>query len=190
MTDTGWVTQVEAAELLGVHRSAVPKMIRRGDLTPRQGRPSLSRDDVMKLAAARVTAAEERELRRAAKPVGPRPPDQEHEWLLGQAAADLGARAFSFETALDAGPVLVPGGDLTVNRSPSDVNWDLNLPMSAAWQAHDLMVDRLMSEGEQLRSTRSRGRTRPVGPSPRAPSLATTPYPTRTTSKTKTSLKS
>jgi hypothetical protein len=87
VTDTGWVTQVEAADLLGVHRSAVPKKVRRGDLTPRHGRPSLSRDEVVKLAAARATAAKERELRRTTEPVGPRPPDQEHEWLLCQAAA-------------------------------------------------------------------------------------------------------
>ncbi|WP_210651366.1 helix-turn-helix domain-containing protein [Nocardioides sp. SYSU D00065] len=85
---TAWVTQREAAELLGVHVSAVPKMVRRGDLTPRAGRPSLSRVAVLELAAARAAAVaerEERQLRPA--PIGPRPPNDEHEWLLAPAAA-------------------------------------------------------------------------------------------------------
>jgi hypothetical protein len=82
-----WVSQLEAAALLGVHRSAVPKMVRRGDLTPRRGRPSLSRDEVLQLAAARAGAAEERERRQTAQPIGPRPPDAEHEWLRAPAAA-------------------------------------------------------------------------------------------------------
>jgi hypothetical protein len=76
-------------------------MIRRGDLTPRRGRPSLSRDDVTKLAANRAKAAEERVLRRTAEPVGPGPQDQEHEWLLGQAAA---AGAGVHEIALNVRP--------------------------------------------------------------------------------------
>ena len=37
-----WVTVREAAEILGVHMSAVPKMVRRGDLTPRTQRPRLN----------------------------------------------------------------------------------------------------------------------------------------------------
>jgi hypothetical protein len=62
-------------------------MVRRGNLRPRHGRPSLSRDEVVRFAAARAAAAEEQGLRRTAGPVGPLPPDQEHVWLLGQAAA-------------------------------------------------------------------------------------------------------
>lgn len=87
---TAWVTQREAAELLGVHVSAVPKMVRRGDLSPRDGKPSLSRDQVLELAAARAVASAEREKRRTTPPqppTGPRPPDEEHEWLLPPAAA-------------------------------------------------------------------------------------------------------
>jgi hypothetical protein len=82
------VTQRQAAQLLGVHPSLIPKMLRRGDLTSRRERPSLSRAQVLELAAARERAAAER-AERDAKPrsAGPRPPDDEHEWLLGPAAA-------------------------------------------------------------------------------------------------------
>lgn len=82
-----WVTQREAARLLGVHASAVPKMVRRGDLTPRDVAPSLSRAQVLELAAARAAAAAELEARQTRKVVDPRPPDDEHEWLLAPAAA-------------------------------------------------------------------------------------------------------
>lgn len=84
---TEWLTQREAAERLGVHLSLVPKMVRRGDLTPRKGRPSLSLDEVVQLAAARKAAAIERDRRRATPRVGPVSPDDEHEWLLAPAAA-------------------------------------------------------------------------------------------------------
>lgn len=66
-----WVTQREAAELLRVHMSAVPKMVRRGDLSPRDGKPSLSRDRVVELAAARAVATAERERRRTTPPQPP-----------------------------------------------------------------------------------------------------------------------
>lgn len=59
-----WVTQNEAARLLGVHVSLVPKMVRRGDLTPRRERPSLRRDQVDELAAARKAAVADQESRR------------------------------------------------------------------------------------------------------------------------------
>jgi hypothetical protein len=63
-------------------------MLRRGDLTSRRERPSLSRTQVLQLAAARERAAAERAQRDAeVQPAGPRPPDEEHEWLLGPAAA-------------------------------------------------------------------------------------------------------
>lgn len=87
MTGSGWVTQVEAAELLGVHRSLVPKMIARGDLTPRRRRPTLSRDAVLELASSRARRAEERAQRRARPRSAGRPPDNEHEWLPAAAAA-------------------------------------------------------------------------------------------------------
>lgn len=83
-----WLTQPQAAALLGVHRSAVPKLVARGALTPRTARPSLPLAQVLKLAAERADAAAERELRRTTpRPPGPRRPDDEHEWLLAPAAA-------------------------------------------------------------------------------------------------------
>lgn len=82
---TEWVTQMEAAELLGVHRSLIPKMLRRGDLTARRQRPSLGRAQVLALAAARAEAAERR--RKPPERVEPEPPDEEHEWLPTPAAA-------------------------------------------------------------------------------------------------------
>lgn len=81
-----WITVREAAEILGVHMSAVPKMVRRGDLTPRTRRPRLERAQILELAEMRALAAQEREQQRAAT-AGPRPPDDEHDWLLAPAAA-------------------------------------------------------------------------------------------------------
>jgi hypothetical protein len=78
-----WVTQREAAELLGVHPITVAKMVRRGDLTSRDERPSLSRDQVFELASARRDAA----LARARWRTSTGPPDDRHEWLLAPAAA-------------------------------------------------------------------------------------------------------
>lgn len=83
MSDPGWITQREAARLLGVHPSLIPKMLRRGDLVARRARPSLSRAAVLELAAARAAAAE---ARRAVKPSGPVPPDDVHDWLLAREA--------------------------------------------------------------------------------------------------------
>lgn len=85
-----WVTQREAAELLGVHVSLVPKIVRRGDLTPRRARPSLSRDQVLQLREQRDQAEHERERRRASRSEprsGPLPPDDDHQWLPAPAAA-------------------------------------------------------------------------------------------------------
>jgi hypothetical protein len=82
-----WITGREAAQILGVHISAIPKMVRRGDLAPRRERPSLSRGAVVALASRREAAAAERERRRATPPARPQPPDDEHEWLLAPAAA-------------------------------------------------------------------------------------------------------
>lgn len=62
-----WLSQREAAEILGVHVSLVPKMVRRGDLTPRQGTPSLSRDQSGSLRQrVPATAAEAKRRRTAA----------------------------------------------------------------------------------------------------------------------------
>lgn len=88
MSGSEWVTHREAAELLGVHVSLIPKMLRRGDLSSRRARPALKRAEVVELAAARERVAVERERRRAQPlAVGPRPPDDEHDWLPAPAAA-------------------------------------------------------------------------------------------------------
>lgn len=90
-----WITQREAAEILGVHKSAIPKMQRRGDLTPRaRRRPALSFAEVVALKAARDAAAAERSRARStpripAGPKPPEPPDSEHEWLLAADAAAI-----------------------------------------------------------------------------------------------------
>lgn len=75
------ITVWEAAEILGAHISAVPKMVRRGDLTLRKQRPRLNRAQVEALRDARALPKPER-----AK-WAPRLPDEEHEWLLAPAAA-------------------------------------------------------------------------------------------------------
>jgi len=101
-----WVTQRQAAELLGVHVSLVPKMVRRDDLTPRDGQPSLSRDQVLEVVAARQVAATEKERRRARLPSGQRPPDAEHEWLLAPpAAAVLGCSVVAVRARANRGRV-------------------------------------------------------------------------------------
>jgi hypothetical protein len=90
LTMSEWVTQREAAELLGVHVSLVPKIVRRGDLTPRRERPSLSRAQVLQLREQRAQAEHERERRRASRSE-PRfaslPPDDDYLWLSAHAAA-------------------------------------------------------------------------------------------------------
>jgi hypothetical protein len=82
-----WITHREAAEILGVHVSLIPKMLRRGDLNSRRERPSLDRAEVETLRAKRAEVAAVR-----AFPLGPRrpqPPDDEHEWLLAPEAGVL-----------------------------------------------------------------------------------------------------
>lgn len=88
MKDAAWVTHREAAKLLRVHVSLIPKMLRRGDLASRRQRPSLARDQVLELAVARSLESAELERRRSTgRPAGPRPPDEAHEWLTAPAAA-------------------------------------------------------------------------------------------------------
>ncbi len=88
-----WITQPEAAEILGVHPQTVAKMVARGELTSRgQGvRGSLDRDEVRALGVARRDAADWREAERVALRRRVRtgePPDAGHESLrLGEAAA-------------------------------------------------------------------------------------------------------
>ena len=47
------MTHRQAALLLGVHVSLIPKTLRRGELTSRRESPALSRRQVVELAAAR-----------------------------------------------------------------------------------------------------------------------------------------
>ena len=91
-----WITQPEAAEILGVHPQTVAKMVARGELTSRgQGvRGSLDRDEVLALAVARRGAAERRQRERDAatrhRPVRTeQPPDAEHVWLRTREAAEF-----------------------------------------------------------------------------------------------------
>ena len=75
------------AEILGVHMSAIPKMIRRGDLTPREKRPRLEREEVEALGHRRHPDATARSSSS---------PDAQHDWLGAQEAAalmDVGAEA-------------------------------------------------------------------------------------------------
>lgn len=106
MPGSGWVTQREAAELLGVHPSAVPKMIARGLLTARRRRPSIARDQVVELARARAAAAEERAHAVPAAPRSPRPPDDGHDWLaMDAAAAVLGCTRIALQGRCARGQV-------------------------------------------------------------------------------------
>lgn len=88
----GWITAREAAQVLGVHLSAIPKMIRRGDLCRRDRRPILRRADVEAYRDARLAAhqalTETRDLP-PRNPTSPKPPDGEHDWLLADEAADV-----------------------------------------------------------------------------------------------------
>jgi hypothetical protein len=52
VTEDERVTQREAAQLLGVHISLIPKMVRPGDLAPRDARPSLSRQILLECSRA------------------------------------------------------------------------------------------------------------------------------------------
>lgn len=77
-----WITAREAAEILGMHISAIPKMVRRGHLSPRDRRPRFSRADVEALRESRTARSASRAESRA-----PQPPDAEHVWLNANEAA-------------------------------------------------------------------------------------------------------
>lgn len=90
-----WVTQLEAARILGLggSGSAIPKMVRRGLLHPRQGRPSLSRAEVERLRDARAEQARVRALAREAEQPSPppQPPDDHPDWVqAAQLAEEMG----------------------------------------------------------------------------------------------------
>lgn len=85
-----WITHAQAAAILGVHPSAIPKLVRKGALSSRgRGpRPSLHIDEVTALLRAR----EEAKTRPRVPWRRPRvrvPPDDEHEWVGAVRAATL-----------------------------------------------------------------------------------------------------
>jgi len=91
-----WITQPEAAEILGVRPQTVARMVARGDLTSRGEGVwgSLERDEVLALGVARREAAQrrqrEREARQRRQPVATeQPPDDEHVWLRTREAAEF-----------------------------------------------------------------------------------------------------
>lgn len=81
-----WITVREAAQILDVHMSALPKMVRRGDLTKREQRPVLNRAEVVAYRDARQ-AAQVAAQKRAT--VGLRQPDDHHDWLTPDQAAEV-----------------------------------------------------------------------------------------------------
>lgn len=63
---TDWISQVEAAKLLGVTSTSVYRMVSRGDLHPRPRhgmRPSMDRAEVLDLAARRTVQQADKRMR-------------------------------------------------------------------------------------------------------------------------------
>jgi hypothetical protein len=92
-----WITAREASEILGVHLSLIPKLIRRGDLSRRRKRPILNLAEVERLRVAREAQAL---IRAAAKePRRSYPPDADRDWLtpdeaVSRSTPELDAAAF------------------------------------------------------------------------------------------------
>jgi predicted XRE-type DNA-binding protein len=94
---TTWITQHKAAEILGVHKSRVAKLVAQGNLKSRGGRKaSLDRSEVAALAEWRAGApqrAQEARAHRAAERAAERtwrsPPDDDHDWLSVSQVAEL-----------------------------------------------------------------------------------------------------
>lgn len=106
VVEVEWITVREAADILGVHMSAVPKMIRRGDLKPREKRPKLLRSEVVALADRRTEQSAARVARRASRGHAPQPPDTAHDWLLvAPAAAVLNLSAGTLSNRVSQGRV-------------------------------------------------------------------------------------
>lgn len=105
-----WITQPEAATILGVHPETVAKMVACGDLTFADTRGllcSLDRDEVLALAGARKEGAECRQRDRQAATSRrlvrtERSPDAEHVWLRTRGAAQFVGRLAA--CYLSAGP--------------------------------------------------------------------------------------
>ena len=90
-----WITQLQAAEILGVHKQTVAKMVARGELSSRgQGTwGSLDRDEVLAVGVARREAADRVQRKRSARASrrdrAEQPPDAEHVWLRTAGAAEF-----------------------------------------------------------------------------------------------------
>lgn len=79
-----WITVREAAEILGLHMSAIPKMVHRGHLTRREQRPRMDRAEVEALRDRRAAIRASRK-----QPRTPQPPDDHHDWINAHEAAAL-----------------------------------------------------------------------------------------------------
>lgn len=90
---TIWITQRQAAEILGVGPSAVPKMVGRSKLHPRRQagkEPTLDLTEVEALRDRREAAVRTRATRHDREVSRQRtPPDDDHVWLSVPEAAEL-----------------------------------------------------------------------------------------------------
>lgn len=91
---TDWITAREAAEILGVHKSNIQKMRRRGELTTRPGRvrPAFDRDQVIELRDQRAMPRPKtppKPSRAVRPPWIASPPNAAHDWLTSDQAAAL-----------------------------------------------------------------------------------------------------
>ena len=86
-----WITQPQAAEILGCHVSLIGKLVAKGELTSRgrTGRASLDRDQVLELRAKREERAQAPKKPRRKRTGWSEPPDAEHDWLTSVQAAEL-----------------------------------------------------------------------------------------------------
>lgn len=86
-----WITQPQAAEILGCHVSLIGKLVAKGELTSRGrvGRASLDRDQVIGLRGLRERRARDRVARRRKPQRRADPPDLEHVWLSTAQVAEL-----------------------------------------------------------------------------------------------------
>ena len=86
-----WITQPQAAEILGCHVSLIGKLVARGELTSRgrTGRASLDRDRVLKLRAEREERSREPRNPPRQRKGWSEPPDTAHDWLTSVQAAEL-----------------------------------------------------------------------------------------------------
>ena len=85
-----WITQAQAAEILGCHVSLIGKLVARSELTSRgrSGRASLDRDQVLEVLAEREERSRARTPPRRRKGRF-EPPDAAHDGLTSAQAAEL-----------------------------------------------------------------------------------------------------